>query len=131
MITLLSDHDIEGQAFLLWGAITATGWLDTLPMRLVRFADVGLAYASTDREVWLFAQTYRMILLTNNRNMEGANSLEHTIREEGTSISLPVITIGRIDRITERAYREACAERLLEIIVYLDDYLGVGRLFIP
>ena len=46
-------------------------------------------------------------------------------------MSLPVITIGRIERITERIYRQDCAERLLEIVVYLDDYLGVGRLFIP
>jgi predicted nuclease of predicted toxin-antitoxin system len=100
-------------------------------MRLVRFRDVGLAYASTDREVWRFAQSREMILLTNNRNMEGSDSLEQTIREEGSSSALPVLTIGRIDRITERAYRESCAERLLEIMVYLDDYRGVGRLFLP
>ena len=63
--------------------------------------------------------------------MEGFDSLEQTIREENTTISLPVLTIGDFDRITERAYREDCAARLLEIAVYLDDYRGVGRLFIP
>ena len=72
-----------------------------------------------------------MILLTNNRNMEGADSLEQTIREENRPTSLPVLTIGDFDRITDRVYRERCAIRLLEIVVYLDDYLGVGRLFIP
>jgi hypothetical protein len=35
MITILSDHDIEGKVFLLWGAVTATGWLELLPLRLV------------------------------------------------------------------------------------------------
>lgn len=100
-------------------------------MRLVRFRDVGLPPDSTDRVVWRFAQAQGMILLTNNRNMEGFDSLEQTIREENTTISLPVLTIGDFDRITERAYREDCAARLLEIVVYLDDYLGVGRLFIP
>ncbi len=131
MITLLSDHDIEGKVFLLWGAVATTGWLEIAPLRLVRFRDVGLPPDSTDRAVWRFAQTNGMILLTNNRNMEGVDSLEYTLREENTPASLPVLTIGDFDRITDRAYRERCAIRWLEIVVYFDDYLGVGRLFIP
>jgi hypothetical protein len=131
MITILSDHDVEGKVFLLWGAVTASGWLELLPLRLVRFRDVGLPPDSTDRAVWRFAQAHGMILLTNNRNMEGVDSLEQTIREENTPNALPALTIGDFDRITERVYRENCATRLLEILVYLDDYLGVGRLFIP
>lgn len=131
MITIFSDHDIEGKDFLLWGTLAATGWLEMLPLRLVRFRDVGLPSDSTDRSVWRFAQSNGMILLTNNRNMEGTDSLEQTIRDENTSTSLPVLTIGDFDRITDRVYRENCAARLIEIIVYLDDYLGVGRMFIP
>lgn len=131
MITVLSDHDIEGKVFLLWGSVTASGWLELMPMRFVRFRDVDLPPDSTDRVVWRFAQAQGMILLTNNRNMEGVDSLEQTLREENTTSALPVLTIGNFDRITERAYREDCAARLLEIAVYLDEYLGVGRLFIP
>jgi len=26
MITVLSDHDIKGKVFLLWGAVTASAW---------------------------------------------------------------------------------------------------------
>ena len=48
MITILVDHDVEGQAFLLWGTLSAMGWLELLPMRLVRLADVGLPDDSTD-----------------------------------------------------------------------------------
>ncbi|MEZ4862339.1 MAG: hypothetical protein R3C14_13570 [Caldilineaceae bacterium] len=131
MITVLSDHDIEGKVFLLWGTVAATGWLEMLPLRLVRFRDVDLPADSTDRTVWRFAQANGMILLTNNHNMEGVDSLEQTIREENTPTSLPVLTIGDFGRITERVYREKCAARLVEIMVYLDDYLGVGRMFIP
>ena len=131
MIAVLSDHDIEGKVFLLWGAVMATGWLDLLPLRLVRFRDVGLAHDSSDRSVWRFAQENRMVLLTNNRNMEGIDSLEQTIREENADDSVPVLTISDFDRITERMYRDECAARLLEVIVYLDDYRGVGRIFIP
>jgi len=131
MITILADRDVEGQVFLLWGTLSATGWLELLPMRLVRFADVGLPYDSTDREVWRFAQASQMLLLTNNRNMEGVGSLEQTIRAEGHVTALPVITIGRSERMSEGTYREQCATRLLEIIVDLEDYRGVGRIFIP
>lgn len=66
MITILSDHDIEGKVFLLWGTVAASGWLEMVPLRLVRFRDVGLPPDSTDRTVWRFAQTNGMILLTNN-----------------------------------------------------------------
>lgn len=102
-----------------------------VPMRLVRFREVGLPPDSTDRTVWRFAQSNGMLLLTNNRNMQGNDSLEQTIQDENTATSLPVLTIGDFERITDRAYRENCAARLVEIVIYLDDYLGVGRLFIP
>ncbi len=72
-----------------------------------------------------------MLLLTDNRSMKEQDSLEQTIREENTPTSLPVLTIGSVDRLDERVYRERCVERLLEIGLNLDDYLGTGRIFIP
>ena len=131
MITLLADHNIEGQALLLWGTLGAAGWLELVPLRLVRFAEVELSYDSTDRDVWRFAQANQMLLLTDNRNMVGADSLEQTIRDENQATSLPVITMSRADRIIERPYRERCAARLLDIALSLDNYWGVGRVFIP
>ena len=47
MITVLVDHNIEGQAVLLWGTLVAEGWLELLPLRLATFAEVGLPFAST------------------------------------------------------------------------------------
>ncbi|MCG8349920.1 MAG: hypothetical protein MI924_19315 [Chloroflexales bacterium] len=131
MITVLADHNIEGQALLLWGTLSAAGWLELVPLRLVRFAEIGLPADSTDRTVWRFAQAQQMYLLTDNRNMEGDDSLEQTIREENRATSLPVLTIGRVARLTKRSYREACAARLLEIVLYPEDYVGAGRIFIP
>lgn len=131
MITILLDHDVEGQAFLLWGTLSAMGWLELLPMRLVRLADVGLPDDSTDRKVWRCAQAKQMLLLTNNRNMQGVDALEQTIRDEGHIASLPVITIARAECMSERTYREQCAIRLLEIVIELEDYRSVGRIFIP
>ena len=128
MLTLLVDHNIEGHALLLWETLEAEGWSDLLPIQLATFVEVGLPYNSTDRVVWRFAQAMQMLLLTANRRMKGEDTLEQTIREENTPVSLPVLTVGKADRLLERAFRERCAIRIVEIGLDLDNYLGTGRI---
>lgn len=99
MSVLLADHNIEGQARLLFGALTALGWVELLDLKLVTFADVGLSDDSSDRAVWRQAQHFDMLLLTNNRDKEGPDSLEQTLRDELTSASLPDLhPLSRPDR---------------------------------
>jgi len=74
---------------------------------------------------------YPIEKLYNNRNMRGRNSLEQTIREENTSKSLPVITIGNVSRLREIEYREKCATRLAEIVMDLENHIGRARIYIP
>ncbi len=131
MITVLIDHNIEGRAALLWATIESAGWAEAMEMRFVRFAEIGLPDDTSDRALWRFAQTQQMFLLTGNRNKRGDDSLEQTIRDENSATALPVITVGDADRLVERAYREDCADRLLEIVLYPQNYLGTGRQFIP
>jgi hypothetical protein len=84
------------------------------------------------RDVWRCAQANEMILLTANRSMKGKDSLEQVMREKNTSSSLPVITIGSIDRLlAELEYRDRCVNRLVDITVDIDDYRGARRIFIP
>lgn len=131
MITILIDHNMEGQATLLGGTLVTEGWLDLVPMRLVTFAEGGLPFASSDRSVWRFIQAQQMLLLIDNRSMKGKDSLEQTLREENTPTSLPILTIGNVNRLDEHEYREECAERLVEIVLELENYLGASRIFIP
>ena len=72
-----------------------------------------------------------MIILTANRNMKGDGSLEQIIRENSTITSLPVVTIGNKERLDEQNYRERCASRLVEILLDINNYKGVGRIYIP
>jgi predicted nuclease of predicted toxin-antitoxin system len=131
MITVLSDHNIEGQAELLWGTLATEGWFSLITIELVTFQEVGLSIKSNDREVWRFAQTNNMILLTTNRNMADENSLEQTLRDENTMTSLLVLTISDQERLSDDTrYRKRCAERLIDILLDLDNYLGTQRLFI-
>ena len=107
------------------------GWLKLLEIPMLTFSDVGLLINSSDRSVWRFAQEKQLILLTGNRNSEGEDSLEQTIRNENTPSSLPVVTVSMVSRMEERAYREQCAERLVEIVLNIENYLGIGRVYIP
>jgi hypothetical protein len=127
----LIDQNIEGYAEILLGGIASKGWLDLVPIQFVTFHEVKLSLNSSDRIVWRYAQTNRMILLTANRRMKGGDSLEQVMREENNSTSLPVITIANLTRFDERDYREECIERLIEVSIYIENYLGSRRVFIP
>ena len=63
--------------------------------------------------------------------MRGTDSLEQVIRDDNTATSLPVVTIGNKERLDEQSYRERCASRLVEILFDIENFLGVGRLYIP
>lgn len=130
-IRFLSDHDLEGYAQLLWGTLASVGWLDLIPLELTTFREVGLLINSNDREVWRFAQANGLILITNNRNMRNETSLEYTIREENQLDSLPIITIGNVERLADLRYREQCADALVVISLNLENHLGRGRIYIP
>ena len=100
MITILSDHDIEGYAFSIIGVLGAEGWLEMVDLRLTTFAEVGLPCNSAEQTGWRFAQAKVLVLLTNNRNMEGEYCLEQTLREENTLTSLLVVTEGKVGRLS-------------------------------
>lgn len=128
----LIDHNLKGHALVFFGAIATQGWLDIVPMQFVTFAEMDLSINSDDRTVWRLAQKNQMILLTANRSMEGKDSLEQVLREENTSESLPVITVGNAERLlNDSEYRGRCVESLVEIVLDIDTYRGARRIFIP
>lgn len=122
---------MKKQGILLWATMGTEGWLKLLDIPMLTFTEVGLPIDSSDRTVWRFAQERQLILLTGNRNQAGEDSLEQTIRNENTPTSLPVVTVSVVDRLEESAYREQCAERLAEIILDIENNLGLGRIYIP
>ncbi|QQE66587.1 hypothetical protein GFS31_32870 [Leptolyngbya sp. BL0902] len=131
-MNFLVDHNLGGHAELLLGNIAGQGWLELLEIRFLTFQEIGLPIDSSDRMVWQVAQSKQMILLTANRSMKGENSLEQVLREENTLDSFPVITIGDANRfLADRVYRNRCADRILEILLDIENWMGVGRLFVP
>jgi hypothetical protein len=131
VILFLIDHNFEGNALRLLAILQKAGWPELVPMRWLTLEEVGLQPDTRDRFIWRHAQAEGMLLITNNRNAKGADSLAQTISEENTPASLPVLTVGRPNRLVELSYGERCAERLMQIVLDLDSYRGVGRLYIP
>jgi len=71
-------------------------------------------------------------LLTSNRNEEAADSLDATLQREGTSATLPVITLPQPDRVFySPAFLDRVVEKLLDHMLYADANRGAGRLFLP
>jgi hypothetical protein len=135
MPALMADADIEGQFKLLIQLIAsgtlAEAWLE-LNVRIESFKSLGLLTSTSDAVVWRRAQASGIVLVTGNRNKDGQESLEQTIRSENTLDSMPVITIGAVDRIlSDREYASRAAHRLFGYIADLDTYRGTGRLYIP
>jgi hypothetical protein len=82
--------------------------------------------------VWQRCQQERLFLLTNNRNDDGPDSLEATIRKFNTPESLPVFTFGDADKISRsQEYAEEVIESLLDQLLRIDTLHGTGRLFLP
>lgn len=131
-MNFLIDHNLGGHVEILLGGIASQGWLELLPIRFITFKEMDLAIDSSDRVVWRIAQESQMILLTANRSMKGEDSLEQVLREENTVDSFPVITIGDADRfLVDRVYRNRCVDRILEVLIDIENWMGVGRLFVP
>ena len=89
MITVLVDHNIEGQAALLKSTLVSEGWIRLAVMRIVSFKELSLPLDTSDRKVWEFAQKHRMVLLTANRNKDDEASLEQAILEPQPALVIP------------------------------------------
>ena len=60
VMIFLIDHNLEGQALILLGNMAAERWLDLLPIRFVKFKEIGLPIDSSDQTVWRFAQAKQL-----------------------------------------------------------------------
>jgi hypothetical protein len=93
--------------------------------------DVGLPDDSPDQEIWRFVQHERLLLITNNRNRESETSLQATIERENTPTSMPILTVSNKELLVLPEYRQRVAHSLAAILLYPEEKLGAGRIFLP
>ena len=132
---LLADVNIEGHVDVLVQILRQPPYdefWDWLRISSYRFVDFGLPANALDIDVWTICQRERLVLLTGNRNEEDPTSLETAIRTMNTNDSLPVVTIGDVDRfLHDRDYATETANRLMEYLIEIEQYVGTGRLYVP
>jgi hypothetical protein len=135
MLRILSDHDVQGQVSRLMDICQRPPWVGLwhdLECVLCTFEDFDLADNATDAMIWQICQDHNILMITGNRNAEGPESLEMTIRQRNTPYCLPVLTLADPDRIQhDRQYAEAVVERLFDILIDPDALRGTGRLYVP
>src|SRR5688572_16068380 len=135
MPAIVGDSNIQGQVKVLVAYLERSTWQDVwnrLHLPLLTFPEVGLEEDSRDSFVWEVCQREQIVLGTGNRNADGPDSLEATLRSRLAADSLPVFTISDPQRfLSSRDYAEKVAERLLDYLLDLDNCRGTGRLYLP
>ena len=132
---ILTDVHMGKAAKILLGKMQSKAWYEFwehIGLGVFRFKDVGLKSSSTDEEIWHRCQDEELIFITKNRNENSADSLGNTIRKHNLATSLPVFTIGDLDRLRKnKAYGERVVEELFGCLLDIDRVRGAGRLFLP
>ncbi|HVA50549.1 MAG TPA: DUF5615 family PIN-like protein [Pirellulales bacterium] len=136
MVTgILADVNIEGHVDYLIDLAISDEWIEFwtfLELTYARFADVGLHDDASDSEIWRVCQEKGYLLITGNRNNDGPDSLESTIRSRGTADSLPVLTLADPERVRrDRLYAGGVVLSLMETLMDIDASRGAGRLYLP
>lgn len=135
MRAILGDNNIQGHVRTLVGILESTAWrgvweLLNLPLRT--FQDLGLTAEVTDAVLRQTCQRQQVVLITANRNADGPDSLEVTLRSYNRPDCLPVFTLADADRVLySKGYAERVVERLLDYLIDIENYRGTGRLYLP
>jgi hypothetical protein len=132
---ILTDIHMGVSTEILIGKMQSDTWIDLwsrLGLVPFAFADLGLPDNATDLVIWQRCQIEQLIFITNNRNEDTEDSLGTTIRLHNTLESLPVFTIGNLNRFrSDKTYAEDVVERLYEYLLDIDRVRGAGRLYLP
>jgi hypothetical protein len=103
-----------------------------LELRYTSFGDLGLTRADPDAVVWQRCQEEGILLITDNRNDDGPQSLAATIRAHNSPQSLPVFTVSDARRLARDAvYADRVIDRLFQYLLEVENIRGTGRLYLP
>ena len=119
----MADENLGGQLrhlrerFAQFGLLPHVG---AAGLRFEPFAALGLPVGTDDRTVRRRCQAEGWALWTDNRNLDGPDSLEATLRAEWRPGLLPVLTLGNKDRFDrDPAYVERVAWDVAEGLIDL------------
>jgi len=131
---ILSDINIQGHVNALYAVLLNTEWKEfwePLSLPHLTFGDLGLHPRTSDADIWHLCQREQYVLITGNRNQDGPDSLEPTLRIANNPTCLPVLTLSNPGRLLHsREYAVRAAVRLLDYLLNIDRVRGTGRLYL-
>ncbi len=107
---------------------------EALNILFATFDDIGIPPDLDDRSIWNMCQSEGWVLLTDNRNRDGADSLGMTLADSWQSGQLPVVTVSRKDRFAEDPdYAAHVAKEIADVLfgVVHGEYRDQPRIFVP
>jgi hypothetical protein len=134
---LVFDVNIQGLFPHFVHLMTAMDLIDIWndkPLVVRTVADLGYPTDVRDRVIWNRCQADGLVLVTENRTADDADSLQATIADSLTSDSFPVLTLANVQRFrNDRRYALIVADAFLTTVTDTAAGLnrGVGRLYIP
>jgi hypothetical protein len=132
---ILSDNNVQGHVAVLYTVFHSEEWhefWDTLNLPHLTLAGLELDPRTSDADIWQLCQREQYILITGNRNDDGPDSLEATLRTQNRPDCLPVFTIADMRQLlNSRDYAIRVALKLLDYLLDIDKVRGTGRLYLP
>ncbi len=136
---LLADVNLEAHAERLPGLFDRLGLGDVLAgahLVVATLNEIGLPLAANDRFLWTYCQQQGWVLFTDNRNDDGPDSLEATLRDSWSPGCLPVVTLAKQLRFMRSGpYRRRVAEDLAELLFAISQdesrYRSSPRIWVP
>jgi hypothetical protein len=126
---------LRGRYSIIFAIVQQDPWREywnALNLELHTLATLGLELTSSDRVVWQACQEREFVLVTGNRNDEGPDSLEATVRDLNRPECLPVFTIANVKRAARsHLYAEQIALKFLDYLRNIEQVRGTGRLYLP
>ena len=108
--------------------------LEELRIETATFRDLHLDPQIDDRSLWNLCQNGGWVLLTNNRNREGENSLQATLEDSWRPGRLPVLTLANKGRFEHHPpYAKQTAVEVAEVLfgIVHGDYRNEPRIYLP
>lgn len=134
---LLADVNVEGHLPRLSRILRSLGlWavLADLDLRLVTFRDLGFAMDLDDRSLSDACQGDGWVLLTENRNHDGPDSLGAVLDDSWIEGRLPVLTLSSKSKFErDLAYAQRVATDVAELLfgVAMGEYRDRPRIDVP
>ncbi len=134
---LLADANVEGHVIYLRILLKKLGLEQILieqGVEFLVFADVSIRPDINDRLLWSHCQQQGLVLFTDNRNREDADSLQATLDDSWRPGHLPVLTLANRSRFaTEPNYALRTANDVAELSFDIFDgkFCDRPRIFVP